>query len=370
MMIFMTLKKKGKIKKIKKSRKIKKIRKEIDFVDDKIAELLNKRAKLVLDISQEKKKKKEKVYQPEREKEILNRIKKKKGFLSSDSLEAIFQEIISHSRALQGNLRISFLGPRATFTEMAAVKKFGKCADYTPLNSISDVFQHVEREQSDFGVVPIENSSEGSVTSTLDLFFDSNLNICGETVINIDHCLLSNTSLKKVKKIFSHPQALAQCRNWIKIKFPNPKIFETSSTAKAAEMAKKTKNSAAIASSFAAKEYNLKVLAEKIQDRKQNKTRFLIIGKISLKKTGEDKTSILFVTKHKSGALFKTLKPFYDHKINMTKIESRPLKGKLWEYGFFVDIQGHKDDKKVKNALKELSKQVLYLKVLGSYPED
>lgn len=352
------------------SKSLKKLREKIDLLDDKIVRLLNERAKVVLEIAARKKALGRKIYAPAREKRVLERLAKIKGILPAKALEDIYREIISTSRALEKEIKVAYLGPKTTFTEMAALKKFGSAASYIPLPSIPDVFQEVERGNADFGVVPIESSSEGAVSSTLDMFFDSQLNICGEIVIDVDHCLLSKFPTKKIKKIYSHPQAFGQCENWIKKNLPDAKIIEVSSTARAAELAAKEKESAAIASALAAKEYNLPIVAKKIQDQFINKTRFLVVGNTKVEATGKDKTSILFTVKHVPGALFRALKAFSDYKINMTKIESRPIKGKLWEYAFFVDFQGHCENRRVKAALKELKKNCIELKILGSYPEE
>jgi len=266
--------------------------------------------------------------------------------------------------------KVCFLGPKATFTEMAAVKKFGHSPEYIPFNSIREVFNAVEKGASDFGVVPIENSNEGSVSSTLDMFFDSGLEICGEVSVEVNQCLLSKSVIGKIKKIYSHPQALAQCQLWITKNLPHAEVIAVGSTSAAAEKASKEKNTAAIASELAAEEYGLNIISKKIQDQPMNRTRFLVIGSLEPKSTGKDKTSTLFVVHHKPGSLFDALSVFKTHKLNMTKIESRPIKGKLWEYAFFVDFQGHKDNENVKKALIELKEHTLLLKVLGSYPEE
>ena len=372
-----------------KGTKLEKLRKKIDEIDEKIVSLLNRRAKIALKISKEKKKVGGEIYSPYREKEILERIKRLENIFPEKSIENIYSEIISATRSIEKEIKITYLGPKGTFTEVAAIKKFGRSANYIPLHSIKDVFNEVEKGNADFGVVPIENSSEGSVTSTLDMFFDSNLKICGEVIIDVVHCLLSNSKISEIKKLYCHPLAFAQCEEWISKNLPNVKIIEVGSTAKAAEIAAKEKNSAAIASELAAREYNLKILARNIQDEIVNKTRFLIIGKCVGKYVGryvgkyvgigqnskkskkiKSKTSILFTVKHVPGALFRALKSFSDYKINLTKIESRPIKGKLWEYAFFVDFQGHVNDKKVKAALKKLKENCIELKILGSYPEE
>jgi chorismate mutase/prephenate dehydratase len=238
------------------------------------------------------------------------------------------------------------------------------------MGSIGEVFHSVEKGQCDFGVVPIENSNEGSVTSTLDMFFDSSLEICGEVTVEVDQNLLSKSKMNEIKRVYSHPQGLAQCQGWIRKNLPQAEVVAVSSTSAAAEKASKEKNTAAIASKLAAEEYGLNVLAAKIQDQSTNRTRFLVVGNLKPKQTGKDKTSLLFVVHHKPGALYDSLGVFNKYNLNMTKIESRPIKGRLWEYAFFVDFQGHKEDSKVIKAFSELKEHTLLLKILGSYPEE
>lgn len=341
----------------------------MDSIDRKIVELLSKRALLSLEVAKTKKEKGLPIFQPAREHEILLSVEKAKTLFPKEALKRIFREIIAASTELQQPLRIAFFGLSASFTEIAVIKRFGD-AKRISCDSIPDVFAEVEKGRADLGVVPIENSSEGSVSSTLDMFFDSPLKICGESVIDVEQCLLSKSGKRKVKRIFSHPQAFGQCKGWIKKNFPTAELIEASSTSKAAELASKDKTSAAIASPLAAEVYGLKIIARGIADESKNRTRFLIVGKIESKPTGKDKTSILFSTKHESGALFQALKAFQGYKINMTKIESRPIKGRLWEYAFFVDFQGHQTDTKSQKALEELSAHSLFMKILGSYPEE
>ena len=342
----------------------------IDKIDEDIIGLLDKRAKIVGEIGKEKTKLGVHTYNPSREKQIFGRLKSVKTLVPKKGLEAIFREIISTFRSMEMPLAIAFLGPKATFTEMAAIKKFGHSPGYLPLNSVSEVFRSVERGQCNFGVVPIENSNEGSVSSTLDMFFDSATKICGEVVIEVDQYLLSKSGLGDIKKVYSHPQALAQCQDWIRKNLPHVEVAEVSSTSAAAGKASKEKNSAAIASRLAAEEYGLDIIADKIQDRSMNRTRFLVIGDLEPSPTGKDKTSVLFVLHHKPGSLYNSLGVFNKYKLNMTKIESRPIKGMLWEYAFFVDFQGHASDNNVAKALNELKEHTLQLKILGSYPEE
>jgi chorismate mutase/prephenate dehydratase len=275
---------------------------------------------------------------------------------------------MSGARALQKRPKIAYLGPEATFTHIAAIKRFGSAVEYIKTDSITDVFTEVERRRADFGVVPIENSTEGAVNHTLDMFMESDLKICSEVVLEIEHNLLSKGSLSSIKKVYSNPQVLGQCRLWLEANLAQVELIPVSSTTKAAQIAAKGKTSAAIASKVAAERYGLKILAESIEDSPHNITRFLVIGKADVEPTGNDKTSIMFSVKDRVGVLHDMLGPFKRNRINLTKIESRPSKKQPWKYYFFVDMQGHIKDKKVRQALGELEKYCAYLKQLGSYP--
>jgi len=349
---------------------LKSLREKIDKIDNQILRLLNQRTRAVQEIAKLKEKARQEFYAPHREKKIVERLlKKNKGPLPQEALRGIFQEILNASRYIQKKLRVAYLGPEATFTHLAAVKNFGKYAIFTPVKSIADVFSEVEKGRSDYGVVPIENSTEGVINHTLDMFVTSELKICSELLLEISHNLLSKAGeLREIKRIYSHPQAIAQSRNWIEDNLPNAELAETSSTARAAEMAEKDPEGAAIASRLAASLYDLKIIAERIEDNVQNFTRFLVIGKSFPAKSGQDKTSILFSIKDRVGALHDMLIPFRENNINLTKIESRPTKLRAWEYIFFVDFVGHVEDEDVKRALRQLEKECLLLKILGSYP--
>ena len=349
---------------------LKKQRDRIDRIDDQILNLLNKRADVVLEIGRIKRREKANFYSPEREKEILQRLtSNNKGPFPNDALRILFREILSASLSLEEPLKVACLGPLATFTHLAASRYFGSSASILPVDGIKDVFESVYSGQADYGVVPIENSNEGVVSYTLDMFMDYDLKIIGEIMLKISHNLLSKSgSLQKVTKIYSHPQATAQCRKWLEKNLPGVPIHDTTSTAKAAELASQDEDAAAIASEVAAKIYDLRFVEHSIEDFKDNYTRFLIISREPSKKTGRDKTSIMFSIKDKPGALFHILEPFKQAKINLTKIESRPSKRKAWEYIFFVDMVGHGDDKKVRKVIDEVKEHCLYLKILGSYP--
>lgn len=352
--------------------KLSKLRKKVDRLDEQILKLLNERAKLSLTIGRAKSKSSASIYAPDREKEIYKRlISNNKGPLSNESLQAVYREIMSGSLRLEKPLKITYLGPPYTFTHLTALKKFGSSVEYVACSSITDIFVEVERNRSDYGVVPIENSIEGAVNHTLDMLIESPLNICAEIYLEVSHNLLSKVSdTKKIKKVYSNPQVFGQCRLWLESNMPSVELKEVSSTAKASEIVSKEKNSAAIGTLLAARRHGLKVLAKAIEDVSGNTTRFLVVGRTLAKATGGDKTSIMLSVKDKIGALHDTLTPFKKNKINLTKIESRPSKKRPWEYYFFVDLEGHYSDKKVKKALAELKKECLYLKTLGSYPKE
>ncbi len=349
-----------------------KIRKKISDIDLKIIEMLEDRALLVKDVGKIKRNKNIPFYSPDRETKIYEMIEKNaKGEFPVKSLKTIFREIMSASIRLEEPLVISYLGPEATFTHQAAIERFGLSLHYTPEESIEDVFMDVEQERADFGVVPIENSIEGVVNYTLDMFVNSSVKIVSEIIIDIKHNLLSKSErLEQIKTIYSHPNALGQCKSWIKKHLPNVALFETTSTAKAAKIAEKDATVAAIASLAASDIYALNVLARGIEDKSNNITRFLVIGKEIPKKSGNDKTSFMFTIKDKVGALYQILEPFYKNSINLTRIESRPSKQKNWSYIFYVDIDGHLEDEKIQTSLKEIEKFTVLLKILGSYPKN
>jgi chorismate mutase/prephenate dehydratase len=350
--------------------KLNKLREEIDKYDAKILDLLNKRTKTVLKIKETKEAKQLRRHSPEREKQILERLKKlNKGPFPHNALKTIYREILSASLSLEQPLKVAYLGPSGTFTHLAAQRLFGSSVKYIPETTIRNIFEAVTRGDSQYGVVPIENSTEGVVNYTLDMFMDSDLMIASEIMLQISHNLLSKTGkIKDIKKIYSYPQATAQCRGWIEQNLPGVTIIEEMSTAAAAKRVSTDSSAAAVASEIAATVYNLKLVKKGIEDHTYNYTRFLTIAKNSPPKTGRDKTSIMFSIKDKAGALHVILKPFAKYRINLTKIESRPSKRKAWEYIFFVDMVGHMEDTNVKKALNEVKKECLYLKVLGSYP--
>jgi chorismate mutase/prephenate dehydratase len=349
---------------------LKDLRKKIDQLDKQITELLNKRADLTFKVGSLKSKKNKQIYSPDREKKVYENVKKNnRGLLKNESLEAIYREIMSASIALEKPIQVAYLGPEASFTHLASLKKFGSSIKYLSCDNITDVFNIVQKAQADYGVVPIENSTEGAVTYTLDMFADSDLKICSEILFKIKHNLLSNAKKSKINKIYSHPQVFGQCRRWIEKNLPKVSLIEVPSTTKAAQKAKKSKNSAAIASELAAKSYGLNILARSIEDNLNNVTRFLVIGKEEASATGADKTSVIFSVKDRPGALYEMLMPFKKNNINLTKIESRPSKTRAWKYYFYLDLEGHKNNKKVKESLSELERNCRYFKILGSYPK-
>ena len=347
------------------------LRDDIDSIDDQILELLNKRAGFVLEVGRIKEKDGKKLFHvPEREEAIYKRLTEKNtGPFPENAIRPVYREIISASLAMEKALKIACLGPEATFCHVASIEHFGQAANFIPTRDVPDIFDEVERGRADYGVVPIENSTEGVVNLTLDMFFDSPLQICAEVMLSISQCLLSmEDNLEDIKVIYSHPQAIAQCYTWISRNLPHVEIKETLSTALAAKTAKEEKGTAAIASEFAAKTYRIPVLKAKIEDNPHNYTRFWVIGKKSPGASGKDKTSLMSSIRDDVGALHNLLLPFSENGINLTKIESRPFRKKAWEYIFFIDIEGHMDDPIVKKAISSLASHSQFMKVLGSYP--
>jgi chorismate mutase/prephenate dehydratase len=344
-------------------------RKAIDKYDAQLVRLLNERTRHVLAIGEIKRKAGEEIYAPHREGSVLKRIcRLTRGPVTNESLRAIYREIMSSALSLEKTMTIAYLGPEATFTHMAAIRRFGASLNYSPQKTIGDVFSDVSKGRADYGVVPVENSTEGVVTHTLDMFVDSDLKIVAQIVMPVQHCLLSNGPRSKIKKLFGHPQSLGQCRQWIQMNLPRAEIIETSSNARSAELAAREKNAAAIAGDLAAEKYGVEVLEYDIQDNVANATRFLVLGRQCSPPTGKDRTSIMVSVTHKVGALYSALSAFRRYRINMTKIESRPSKRKAWEYFFFIDCDGHYQDRKVENALRDLGEHCNFVKVLGSFP--
>lgn len=351
---------------------LKTLRKQIDRLDEALLRGLNDRGRLVQAIGELKKKKGRPIFMPGREHILVQRLKgKNKGPLSNEQISQVFEDVVHACRSLQKEFRIAFFGPEATFTHQAALKSFGKATHMVPCRTIPDVFAEVQKDRADYGVVPIENSTEGIVNHTLDMFVESTLSICAEIQLPISHYLLGRAVEYRrgaVRTLFTHYQALAQCAQWVETHWPGLKVIDCSSTAEAAKRASQTPRSVAIASRLAADLYSLDVLESRIEDSVQNFTRFYVIGKTEPAKTGQDKTSIMFSIKDRVGALFDMLVPFKRHGLNMTKIESRPTRQRAWEYIFFVDFLGHRSEPRVQKALHRLERSCAFLKVLGSYP--
>ena len=344
-------------------------RQAIDKLDAHIVRLLNERTRHVLAIGEIKLQAGEEIYAPHRERAVFERVcAHNSGPITNEQLRAIYREIMSSALALEKTMTIAYFGPEATFTHQAAIQKFGASLNYSAQKTIADVFAEVSKKSADYGVVPVENSTEGVVTHTLDMFVDSDLKIVSQIVLRIQQCLMSNSPRAKIKKLYVHPQSLAQCRGWLAKNLPRVEIVETSSNARSAELAAKEKFSAALGGILAAEKYGLKILAQDIQDNAVNATRFLVLGRQCSPPTGNDRTSLMISVADKSGALHEAIAAFRKFKINMTKIESRPSKRKAWEYFFFIDCAGHFQDAKVAKAIALLGEHCNFVKILGSYP--
>ncbi len=350
--------------------RLEKLRENMKEKDREIIRLLNERSEISVRIGEVKGQEGLNVYDPSQEARVYGYLQAFNcGPLPKSAISAIFREIISASRDLQKPTTVAFLGPDASFSHLAAQLHFGQSSRFIPQPGIARVFDEVERGTIDWGVVPVENSQEGSVNVTLDRLVLTPLKIRAEIYLRISQCLISSAKdLQKIKKIYSHPQALAQCRSWLAANLPNCALYEAESTAAAAQMIKGKKTEGAIGSTLAAQVHGLHVLAEGIEDHTSNTTRFLIIGNGAGTATPKDKTSLIFATSHSPGSLHLALSPFAERRINLIKIESHPVKERLWEYLFFVDIVGHVAEKKVKNCLEELQEKTTFLKILGSYP--
>jgi len=351
--------------------KIKSLRQRIETLDGQILRLLNERAEVVMEVGREKSVGKMDSYDPQREEEIVRTlVSQNNGPFPKQAIAPVFREIISACRSMETEMTVAYLGPPATHTHLACFEYFGSSVQTQPKESIQEVFEAVEKRKANYGVVPIENSTEGSVNQTLDRLIDSEVMICGEVMIQVSHHLLSHSGRSEdIRKIASHPSALEQCRKWLRKNFPDVEVSEAASTAKAAQMAAEDPKTAAIASSLAAQLYGLKVVESRIEDYLSNYTRFLVIGLHTNPRTGRDKTSLLFSISHAPGSLYQALKPFSEKGINLTKIESRPMKGKPWEYIFFVDVEGHAADEAIREVMVELEQDARFLKLLGSYPQ-
>jgi len=348
------------------------LREQIDGLDRELVALLNRRAGVVMRVGEIKRAAGEAVpiYAPDREQAVMARVRKaNEGPLPDACVEAIWRELMSGSFALERPLRIGYLGPAGSFSHLAARKKFGASVEYVEFTDFPAIFDAVARGHADYGLIPVENSTHGGVTASLDCFLDTPLKIAAEVLVAIHHNLLSRTPLDQVKKVYSHQQALGQCRRWLQAQLPHADAIATLSTSEAARIAAGEEGSAAIGSTLAARLHNLPILFENIEDNPNNTTRFSIIARQNARPSGDDKTSILFTTEHKAGALTEVLNVFRDHGLNLTRLAERPSQRMNWEYYFFIDIEGHADDPKVAAALAEARTHCLQLTVLGSFPQ-
>ena len=347
---------------------LKQCREEINRIDDELLRLLNERAALAKRIGHLKED--GVILRPEREAQVLRRLQQaNKGPLGNEAVAALFTEVMSQCRALEAPISVAYLGPEGTFTEAAALKRFGSAVSGQSCSTIDEVFRAVESGMSQYGVVPVENSTEGAVGRTLDLLLQSGLYICGEVQLAIHQCLLATQcDLKKIETVYSHPQSLAQCQGWLNVNLPHVARVPVSSNAEAARLAAGHENSAAIAGSQAALHFALKPCAENIEDDPRNTTRFLVLGKQQVASSGKDKTSLAVYAKNKPGALLELIEPFARLGVGLSKLESRPARSGNWEYVFFIDLEGHCRDAGVAEALKEAAGHALSLKVLGAYP--
>ena len=343
-------------------------REQIDRLDDDLLKLLNQRAALARQIGHIKGE--EAVLRPEREAQVLRRMAEANlGPLSGDGVTQLFTEIMSQCRALEAPISVAYLGPRGTFSEAAVVKRFGQASQGIPCASIDEVFREVESGDANYGMVPVENSSEGAIGRSLDLLLQSPLKVCGEVMLPVHQCLLSNEALMAgINSVYSHPQSLGQCQIWLNANLPNVACVPVASNAEAARLAAEQPHSAAIAGKQAAERFAIAVRAENIEDDPRNTTRFLVIGSQDVAPSGKDKTSLVMSAPNRPGAVHDLLAPLAKHGVSMTKLESRPARSGLWEYVFFVDIEGHQSDQKLTAALAELKQAAAFVKVLGSYP--
>ena len=348
------------------------IRKQIDALDEKLQSMINERAKLAQQVAEVKQVQGDDAvyYRPEREAAVLrNVVDRNQGPLSGEEMARLFREIMSACLALEKPMKVAFLGPAGTFTQAAALKHFGHSVETVPMAAIDEVFREVESGAANYGVVPVENSTEGVINHTLDMFMQSSLTICGEVDLSVHHNLLAQQSdVSAITKIYSHQQSLAQCREWLDANLPGVERVAVSSNADAAQRATADSSAAAIAGEIAAEIYGLTIVNANIEDNPENTTRFLIISQQATPASGDDKTSLLISAPNKPGALYQLLAPFANNDISMSRIESRPSRLANWEYVFFVDINGHCEDAKIAQCLDALRSDATMLKVLGSYP--
>jgi chorismate mutase/prephenate dehydratase len=356
---------------------LEKLRDRIDAIDKQLLELFNQRAGCAVDVAAIKRERNQAsdesvdFFRPDREAQVIKRIKSlNNGPLSDDEVGRLIREVMSACLALEQPLKIAYLGPEGTFTQSAALKHFGHSVSTIPMSSIPDVFSSVESGHADYGLVPVENSTEGVISHTLDMFIDSSLKVCGEVEIRVHHHLaMRSQNVSAIRHIYSHQQSFAQCRRWLDQNFPGIERIPVSSNAEAARLASVEDDAAAICGLPAVEIFDLKICYQNIEDLSDNTTRFVIIGRQQVGPSGNDKTSLLISTKNIPGALLGLLQPLADHRISMNKIESRPAQGHKWAYVFFIDVDGHQQDQNVIEAFNELKQQAALFKILGSYPK-
>ncbi len=355
---------------------LEKLRGRIDQIDDQLLELFNQRARCAVEVAEVKRALNQgeediNFFRPDREAQVIKRLKSlNQGPLSNDEVGHLIREVMSACLALEQPLKIAYLGPEGTFTQSAALKHFGHSVSTVPMSSIPDVFSSVKSGHADYGLVPVENSTEGVISHTLDMFIDSDLKVCGEVEIRIHHHLANRSQdTSRIRHIYSHQQSFAQCRRWLDQNFPGIERIPVSSNAEAARLASVEDDAAAICGLPAVEIFDLKICHENIEDLSDNTTRFVIIGNQDVDPSGNDKTSLLISTRNVPGALLGLLQPLADNGISMNKIESRPAQGHKWAYVFFIDIDGHQRDADVATALNQLKQQASLFKILGSYPK-
>ncbi|MDX1971238.1 MAG: prephenate dehydratase [Candidatus Sumerlaeia bacterium] len=347
------------------------LRQEIDSIDAELVRLIDRRMEIAREVGKHKASTGTQTYDAGRHHAVIEKaVQRGSGACPPDHLRAIFRDLLSISLHLQKPLKVAYLGPAGTFSHQAALREFGSAVNFEAYDQITEVFTAVQNGWTDYGIVPVENSTGGIVHESLDSFIDYQCSICHEVLLPIRHSILGNLPLEEVKVLYSHPQPFLQCSLWLKEHMPHVEQVEMPSTVAGMQKARSTPYAAAIGSSIAADFYGLRVLVEGVEDNKDNTTRFLVIGKTDTPRTGDDKTSLMFTSADKPGALYHVLKPFAERNINLSKIESRPTKKRAWEYVMFVDLLGHRLDEPVKVAIAELEANCLWFRVLGSYPRE
>lgn len=345
------------------------LRKKIDACDSEIVRIINERATFAQEIGRVKREEKSPIYAPHREQAVYDKVTSlNQGPLPAATMQAIYREIMSGTIALEGASRIAYMGPNGSFSHMAAIEKFGSSVEYLPQREIRDVFLAVGRDHADYGIVPLENSTEGSINQTNDMFMETDEKICSEIFLPIHHNLMANCPMSEVRVIMSHPQPLAQCRMWLAANITHVDIVEAASTTAAARRAAEEHGVAAIASEAAAQIYGVNILERRIEDNVNNMTRFAVISHEYARPTGKDRTTISFSLKHKAGSLYDALLPFRANGVNLTRIESRPSRRRAWEYTFFLDMEGHAEDEPIARAVREISAETHDFRLIGSYP--